>query len=74
VIAAVKRAANGPVVVAPTSGGSLPLYLIEEHLNAKVMTLCIVNHDNNQHSENENVRIQNLWDSLEQLAAIMNMK
>ena len=74
VIAAVRRAANGPIVVAPTSGGSLPLYLIEKHLNAKVITLCIVNHDNNQHSENENVRIQNLWDSLEQLAAIMTMK
>jgi acetylornithine deacetylase/succinyl-diaminopimelate desuccinylase-like protein len=74
VIAAVKSAAGGPIVVAPTSGGSLPLYLIKEHLKAKVITLCIVNHDNNQHAENENVRIQNLWDSLEQLAAIMTMK
>ena len=74
VIEAVKRAANGPIVVAPTSGGSLPLYLIEKHLDAKVITLCIVNHDNNQHAENENVRIQNLWESLEQLAAIMIMK
>jgi acetylornithine deacetylase/succinyl-diaminopimelate desuccinylase-like protein len=74
VIAAVRSAANGPIVVAPTSGGSLPLYLIEKILKAKVITLCIVNHDNNQHSENENVRIQNLWDSLEQLAAIMTMK
>jgi len=74
VIAAVRSAAGGPIVVAPTSGGSLPLYLIEKILKAKVITLCIVNHDNNQHSENENVRIQNLWDSLEQLAAIMMMK
>jgi acetylornithine deacetylase/succinyl-diaminopimelate desuccinylase-like protein len=74
VITAVKSAAGGPIAVAPTSGGSLPLYLIEEYLNAKVITLCIVNHDNNQHAENENVRLQNLWDSLEQLAAIMTMK
>jgi acetylornithine deacetylase/succinyl-diaminopimelate desuccinylase-like protein len=74
VIAAVKSAAGGPIVVAPTSGGSLPLYLIEERLGAKVISLGIVNHDNNQHAENENVRIQNLWDSLEQLAAIMTMK
>jgi acetylornithine deacetylase/succinyl-diaminopimelate desuccinylase-like protein len=74
VIAAVKSAARGEIVVAPTSGGSLPLYLIEERLNAKVITLGIVNHDNNQHAENENVRIQNLWDSLEQLAAIMIME
>jgi acetylornithine deacetylase/succinyl-diaminopimelate desuccinylase-like protein len=74
VIEAVRSAANGPIVVAPTSGGSLPLYLIEETLNAKVITLCVANYDNNQHAENENVRIQNLWDSLEQLAAIMIMK
>jgi len=74
VIAAVKGAANGPIVVAPTSGGSLPLYLIEENLSAKVITLCIANYDNNQHAENENVRIQNLWDGVEQLAAIMTMK
>jgi acetylornithine deacetylase/succinyl-diaminopimelate desuccinylase-like protein len=74
VIGAVKRAAGGRIVVAPTSGGSLPLYLIEDHLRAKVITLCIANHDNNQHAENENVRIQNLWDGLEQLAAIMIME
>ena len=74
VIAAVRGASDRPIVVAPTSGGSLPLYLIEKILKAKVITLCIVNHDNNQHSENENVRIQNLWDSLEQLAALMIMK
>jgi acetylornithine deacetylase/succinyl-diaminopimelate desuccinylase-like protein len=74
VIVAVKRAAGGPIAVAPTSGGSLPLYLIEEKLGAKVITLGIVNYDNNQHAENENVRIRNLWDSLEQLAAIMIME
>lgn len=74
VIAALKSAANGPVVVEPTSGGSLPLYLIEKHLNAKVINLCIVNHDSNQHGENENVRIQNLWESLELLAALMIME
>ena len=74
VIAAVRQAAGGPIVVAPTSGGSLPLYLIEEQLQAKVITLGIVNHDNNQHAENENVRLRNLWDSLEQLAAIMTME
>jgi acetylornithine deacetylase/succinyl-diaminopimelate desuccinylase-like protein len=74
VIAAVRRAAGGPIVVAPTSGGSLPLYLIEERLDAKVISLGIANYDNNQHAENENVRIRNLWDSLEQLAAIMIME
>jgi acetylornithine deacetylase/succinyl-diaminopimelate desuccinylase-like protein len=74
VVAALRGATDEPVVVEPTSGGSLPLYLIETILGARVANLCIVNHDNNQHGENENVRLRNLWDSLELLAALMRMK
>lgn len=74
VIKAVQSATNEQLILEPTSGGSLPLYLFEKHLNAKVINLCLVNHDNNQHSENENVRLQNLWDSIAQLAAIMIME
>lgn len=73
VIKAVKAATDKKLILEPTSGGSLPLYLFEQHLGTKVINLCLVNHDNNQHSENENVRLQNLWDSIEQLAAIMVM-
>jgi hypothetical protein len=32
------------------------------------------NYDNNQHAENENLRLQNLWDGIETMAAIMTMK
>jgi hypothetical protein len=39
-----------------------------------VVNLCIANHDNNQHSENENARIQNIWESIKQLSAIMLME
>jgi acetylornithine deacetylase/succinyl-diaminopimelate desuccinylase-like protein len=74
VIKAVKSATKKQLILEPTSGGSLPLYLFEKHLNAKVINLCLVNHDNNQHSENENVRLQNLWDSIAQLSAIMIME
>ncbi len=74
VIAAIKNTTKDPIAVAPTAGGSLPLIVIEKILNARVINLCIVNHDNNQHSENENLRLQNLWDSLEQIAALMVMK
>jgi acetylornithine deacetylase/succinyl-diaminopimelate desuccinylase-like protein len=74
VIKAVRSATTEQLILEPTSGGSLPLYLFEKHLNAKVINLCLVNHDNNQHSENENVRLQNLWDSIAQLAAIMIME
>jgi hypothetical protein len=28
----------------------------------------IANHDNNEHSFNENIRLQNLWDGIELMA------
>jgi acetylornithine deacetylase/succinyl-diaminopimelate desuccinylase-like protein len=31
-----------------------------------------VNHDNNQHAANENLRLQNLWDGIEVYAMIMS--
>ena len=31
----------------------------------------IVNHDNNQHAANENLRLQNLWDGIEIYAALL---
>jgi acetylornithine deacetylase/succinyl-diaminopimelate desuccinylase-like protein len=35
--------------------------------------LSMVNFDNNQHGPNENVRIQNIWDGIETMAAILTM-
>jgi hypothetical protein len=34
----------------------------------------IANHDNNQHAENENIRLQNLFDGIETMAVLMMMK
>lgn len=55
----------------PTLGGSLPLFMFEQQLKAQPVTIPIANYDNNQHAENENIRIQNLWDGLEIFASIM---
>lgn len=74
VIRAVQSATTKQVLIQPTAGGSLPLYLFEKYLDAKVINLCITNHDSNQHSENENLRIGYLWDAIDQLAAIMLME
>jgi acetylornithine deacetylase/succinyl-diaminopimelate desuccinylase-like protein len=63
-----------PLVLQPTSGGSLPLYLFEQYLQAHTITVPIANHDNNQHAENENIRLTNLWSGIESMAAIMQMK
>jgi len=66
-------AARGPIVRLPTMGGSVPLFMIEEILHAPAITVPIANHDNNQHSYNENLRIRNLWDGMELMAALLAM-
>jgi acetylornithine deacetylase/succinyl-diaminopimelate desuccinylase-like protein len=71
---AVQSTTKEPLVLIPSSGGSLPLVLFEEILNTKVITVPVVNYDNNQHAENENVRISYLWEGIETVAAIMAMK
>lgn len=63
-----------PIVIQPTMGGSLPLYLFEKYLKAKTISVPIANHDNNQHAENENIRLQNLFDGIETMAALMMIK
>jgi acetylornithine deacetylase/succinyl-diaminopimelate desuccinylase-like protein len=74
VISAVQSTSEQPIVRLPTSGGSLPLAIISENLTTVTMTVPIANYDNNQHAENENLRLQNLWDGIETMAAIMTMK
>jgi acetylornithine deacetylase/succinyl-diaminopimelate desuccinylase-like protein len=71
VIAAVKTTTNDQLVLQPTSGGSLPLFLFEKYLQAKTITVPIANHDNNQHAENENIRLGNLFDGIETMGSLM---
>jgi len=64
---------GGPVVKLPTMGGSVPLFMIQEILHAPTISVPIANHDNNQHSFNENIRIRNLWDGIDLMAAMLAM-
>ncbi len=74
VINAVQAASAEPIVRMPSLGGSLPLSIISDALSVPTITVPIANHDNNQHAENENIRIQNLWDGIEIFASLMTMK
>jgi acetylornithine deacetylase/succinyl-diaminopimelate desuccinylase-like protein len=74
VIDAVQSTSEQPIVKLPTAGGSLPLSIISENLRTVTVTVPIANYDNNQHAENENIRLQNLWDGIETFAALMTMK
>ena len=70
---AVSDAAGGQVVRLPTIGGSAPFYLFSDVLKVPTIGLSIVNFDNNQHGANENLRIRNLWEGIETMAAILTM-
>ncbi len=73
VVAAVESA-RGKVIRMPTLGGSVPLYIFTDNLKTPCIGIPIANHDNNQHSANENIRLQNLWDGIETMAALLTMK
>src|SRR5882762_725433 len=73
-VTAVQQTSTQPIVRLPTAGGSLPLSIITDHLRTVTMTVPIANYDNNQHAENENIRLQNLWDGIETMAAVMTMR
>ena len=74
VVEAVQATSGEKIVRMPTLGGSLPLSLIRETLNVPTITVPVANYDNNQHAENENIRLQNLWDGIDTYAALMTMR
>jgi acetylornithine deacetylase/succinyl-diaminopimelate desuccinylase-like protein len=47
---------------------------MERAANTHRITVPIANHDNNPHSSNENIRLRNLWDGIETMAALMLME
>jgi acetylornithine deacetylase/succinyl-diaminopimelate desuccinylase-like protein len=71
VVRSVEGGLGQPLIIQPTGGGSLPLFYIRQVLGVPFVILPIANHDNNQHAENENLRLQNLWDGIELYAAAL---
>jgi acetylornithine deacetylase/succinyl-diaminopimelate desuccinylase-like protein len=71
VVRATEDALAAPVVALPTLGGSLPMYTFESVLHAPLIVLPIVNHDNNQHAANENLRMKNLFDGIVVYAGVL---
>lgn len=64
---------RGSTVRLPNMGASVPLDMIERALGTRTIIVPIGNHDNNQHSFDENLRIQNLWDGIDLMAALITM-
>ena len=59
------------LIVTPNMGGSLPLHEFASRLSAPIIILPLANHDNNQHAENENIRLQNFWDAMTVYGAVL---
>ena len=70
-IAALRTVWGQDPVVIRTVGGSVPALPFMETLGIPAVALPIVNFDNNQHSDNENLRLGNLWNGIVSLAAAM---
>ncbi len=71
-MASVMTAAGHEPVLLPTVGGSIPMYLFQQSDDTPVIGFPIANHDDNQHSNDENLRLQNLWDGIEVYAALFS--
>jgi len=61
------------VILLPTSGATGPLDAMQRVSGAPNIGVPIANHDDNQHAANENIRLQNLWDGVDLMAALMAM-
>lgn len=69
----VVESVRGPAVKLPNMGGNLPLADVERPLGTRTIVIPIANHDDHQHSFDENLRIQNLWDGIELMTALLTM-
>jgi acetylornithine deacetylase/succinyl-diaminopimelate desuccinylase-like protein len=68
-ISLMQQAAPG-LLLTPTFGGTLPLHEFGVRFATPIVVLPLANHDNNQHAENENIRLQNIWDAISLYGAL----
>lgn len=72
-IAAARRASGRELLLMPGLGGSLPLYLFTDLLDAAAVVVPVANHDDNQHAPDENLRVGNLWYAIDLFGALLTM-
>ncbi|MGC1303462.1 MAG: M20/M25/M40 family metallo-hydrolase [Caulobacteraceae bacterium] len=70
--AAIERVEGAPVLRLPMVGASSGLAVIVQGLKAPMVGVSIANYDDNQHAENENLRLGNLWDGAAVYAALLS--
>ena len=71
VATALEQAFGEPPVQLRTLGGSVPIAPFIEALGFPAVLVPVVNYDNNQHEENENLRLGNFFQGIEIIAAML---
>lgn len=71
---ALARQYGSEVVRLRTLGGGVPANAFIDALHMPVIGLSLANYDDNQHTDNENLRLGNLWEGIETIAAVMTAK
>lgn len=70
---AIREALGVEPVHLRTLGGTVPIAPFIEALGFPAVLMPMVNFDNNQHEENENLRLENLYEGILAVAAILRM-
>lgn len=71
VAASISRTAGYPVLKLPFMGGSSGMAEIVNQMKAPMVGVAIANYDDNQHAQNENLRLGALWDGIEVYAGLL---
>ena len=72
-VAALSRVYGEAPVQIRTLGGTVPIAPFIDALGFPAVLVPTVNFDNNQHEENENLRLTNLFDGIVTVAAVFRM-
>jgi acetylornithine deacetylase/succinyl-diaminopimelate desuccinylase-like protein len=73
VIAALERSFGEPPIVIRTLGGTVPIAQFIEALGFPALLVPTVNFDNNQHEEDENLRLGHFFQAIEIVAVVLRM-
>jgi acetylornithine deacetylase/succinyl-diaminopimelate desuccinylase-like protein len=71
-VTAIERVEGGPILRVPMVGASSGIAVIVTALDAPMAGVSIANYDDNQHAENENLRLANLWDGVAVYAGLLS--
>jgi acetylornithine deacetylase/succinyl-diaminopimelate desuccinylase-like protein len=74
VIDGLTRALGQAPVILRTSGATVPVAELAEAAGAPAISVQTVNFDDNQHTDNENIRLGHLFSAVKTIAALLTLK